>query len=245
MLFLAFMQDSSAQTSGNLPEEAPAHGGNEMVLIPEGEFLMGSVGANYPDDEQPRHTVALGAFYIDRNEVTNAQFARFLNSRGGRAGDAKRKEWIVIRDDLEEPRKETWFPAEIVVENGVSLAPRGFDEYSVLAVSWFGAHEYCSWAGKRLPTEAEWEKAARGGREGDDFPWGNQMPTPESGVVFGRRWTDNTLPAPLRMARSYPPNGYGIFLMAGNVSEWCADWYDRDYLSVLLKRTRKVLMPDR
>jgi len=204
--------------------------GIEMVLVPEGSFYMGSEGENFPEDEKPRHEVYIRAFYMDRYEVTNRSFAEFLNKvipDGG--GEEKRKEWVVIRNDLETPPRANWFPTEIEFRDGKYIPLHGYEDYPVLTVSWYAANEYCRWAGERLPTEAEWEKAGRGGLKYRDFPWGNQIPTLESGVVFGRAWNDNTMPAPVNRVGNYPPNGYGLYDMAGSVQEWCADWYMPDY----------------
>jgi len=204
--------------------------GMEMVLIKKGTFDMGSQGEEYPDDERPRHEVKLDSYSIDKYEVTNGMFVKFLNAvRPEEGAGNKRWQWIVIRNDLTTTERGDWFPSEIRFESGKYVAVKGFENYPVLSVSWYAAEEYCKWAGKRLPTEAEWEKAARGGAEGMDFPWGNNMPTFDSGVVFGRAWKDNTLPAPVHDIGNYPPNGYGIFDMAGSAAEWCSDWYDPEY----------------
>jgi len=200
----------------------------DMALIPAGEFLMGgpekSLVFDLPPEERPRHRVYTDAFLMDRHEVTNAEFAAFLNS--SRPEPAKRRTWVVIRSDLETVDPELW-PTEIEEKDGKFAAVRGFEDYPVVSVSWYGADAYCRWAGKRLPTEAEWEKAARGGLEKMEYPWGNSLPT--QGVVFRRIWTDNAYPAPAERVGSYLPNGYGLFDMAGNVWEWCADWYDPGY----------------
>ena len=184
----------------------------------------------YPKEETPQHKVYLDAFLMDAFEVTNEQFAAFLNAVKTADGfEGKREGWVVIRNDLEKPEKQNWWPTEIVVEDGIYKAMNGFGKYPVIGVSWYGADAYCRWAGKRLPTEAEWEKAARGGLVGKDYVWGDELPT--QGVVFKMGWNNSALPAPTREAGGYYPNGYGLYDMAGNASEWCADWFGRDYYS--------------
>jgi iron(II)-dependent oxidoreductase len=183
----------------------------EMVFIPAGEFLMGSSAQDVQRyliefiyrrpsrfaNEQPQHTVYLDAFYIDRYEVTNAQYKRFLHETG-------RKPPPFWNDDsYNQP------------------------DQAVMAVNWEDAAAYAKWAGKRLPTEAEWEKAARG-TDGGIWPWGSQWdPTMlnanDVGKVDGYVYT-----APVG---GYPQgvSPYGVHDMAGNVWEWTADWYDPDY----------------
>ncbi|MDA8241057.1 MAG: formylglycine-generating enzyme family protein [Nitrospiraceae bacterium] len=205
-----------------------------MVLIPAGSFLMGSPRIEnkpleaYPKGETPRHEVYLDAFLIDKYEVTNKEFAEFLDAEKHSAGfEEKREKWVVIRNDLEKQEKADWWPTEIERDGGSYRPVPGFERYPVLSVSWYAADAYCRWAGKRLPTEAEWEKAARGGPAKKDYPWGNEIPT--GGVIFKRSWQNNAYPAPVGKVGNYYPNGYGLYDMAGNVSEWCSDWYDRDY----------------
>jgi len=202
---------------------------SEMALVPSGSFLMGSPdGSRYAAVEKPQHSVYLEAFLIDKNEVTNRMFAEFLNAVKSQDGfDATRRSWIVIREDLAPDDKRELWPAEIVPEKGRFLASKGFEQFPVISVSWHAAEAYCKWAGKRLPTEAEWEKAARGGLTEKDYPWGNELPT--EGIIFKRVWTNNFFPAPVEVIRNYFPNGYGIFDMAGNAAEWCSDWYDPNY----------------
>ena len=156
----------------------------DMVLIPAGEFLMGSNDGE--DDEKPVHRVYLDAYYIDKYEVTNKQYREFVEATGHKT-----------------PRQ--W----------------GEDNHPVLYVSWEDAVAYATWAGKRLPTEAEWEKAARGGLVGKEYPWGDGI---DSGKANYKDNVGKTTPV-----GSYPPNGYGLYDMAGNVWEWCSDWYDDDY----------------
>lgn len=214
---------ASQDTAGNA-------GMSDMVLIPAGAFDMGSKGDEYPDSEKPRHRVTLHSFSIDRHEVTNEMFAGFLNAvRPAEGKNGLRWQWIVLRDDLERDERSSWYPAEIVFRSGRYLPLRGFEKYPVVSVSWHAADAYCRWAGKRLPTEAEWERAARGTLEHSDFPWGDYMPSLDSGPVFGKKWTDNAMPPPFRETGNYPPNSLGIYDMAGNVAEWCSDWYEEAY----------------
>jgi len=181
----------------------------DMVLIPAGEFLMGSEDGD--DDEKPVHKIYLDAYYIDKYEVTNAQFSRFLNEkRNQEEGGAT---WLDIDDE------------ECLIEyrNGRYQPKSGYDNHPVIEVSWYGARAYAKWAGKRLPTEAEWEKAARGGLVGKKYPWGDSIDS--SKANYGGN-VGHTTPVGF-----YPPNGYGLNDMTGNVWEWVSDWYDRDYYS--------------
>lgn len=179
------------QAVGPPPAGAPP---GEMVSVPAGPFTMGNDAGD--EDERPAHTVDLAAFEIDRTEVTNAQFAQFVAATGYQTDAEKASEG------------KTWR----------SFA-QGRDDHPVVKVSWNDAATYCQWAGKRLPTEAEWEKAARG-TDGRLFPWGNDWdPSRLNGKDGGRRAT-----APVGSF----PNGaspYGVLDMAGNVWEWTADWY--------------------
>ncbi len=171
--------------------------GAPMALIPAGEFQMGDAFSEGDPDERPVHTVYLDAFYIDVYEVTNAQYGQFMESTGHRTPS----HW----NDL------------------TFNAP----EQPVVGVDWNDAKAYCEWAGKRLPTEAEWEKAARGGLVGKRYPWGDDVSHNDanySGTGGKDIWSDWAGPV-----GSFSPNGYGLYDMAGNVWEWCSDWYDSGY----------------
>jgi formylglycine-generating enzyme required for sulfatase activity len=168
-----------------------------MVLIPAGNFLMGSkpadgiVGIQIGVDELPQQKVDLKDFFIDRYEMTNSRYLAYVEATGAY-------------------RPATWKEGRI---------PAGQDNYPVVDTDWYDARAYCTWAGKRLPTEAEWEKAARG-TDGRLFPWGNE---------FGPKKA-NTLESGLGWARavgSYPEDvsPYGVYDMIGNVAEWVDDWY--------------------
>jgi formylglycine-generating enzyme required for sulfatase activity len=164
-----------------------------MVLVPAGEFTMGSEQGD--DDEQPVHRVLLDSFYLDTFEVTNGRFAKFV------AAIQSEPPWGFA--DQETP----------VVHA----------ERPVRWVNWLEALGYCLWAGKRLPTEAEWEKAARG-TDGRTYPWGNDPPT-SAHAVFGLKEGGDETVSPISN-RDLGSSPYGVHDLAGNLYEWVTDWYD-------------------
>jgi formylglycine-generating enzyme required for sulfatase activity len=174
-----------------------------MCSIPEGFFLMGCETGR--DDEKPVHRVWVDAFKLSAFQATNAQYARFLEA----SGNAPPALWN--DPDFNDP------------------------DQPVVAVSWLESDAYCHWLSEltqqtfRLPTEAEWERAARGGREGESYPWGNcQL---EDIPNYASRWKRGPEKVGL-----YPPNSYGLFNLGDNVHEWCADWYDASYYSISPER---------
>ena len=177
----------------------------EMVRVPAGPFTMGSDDG--PADEPPAHAVTLESFEIDRIPVRNREFALFLTQHGPVAPDGRRFfDW----DDRD---------ARIGREAGGWRAHPGHEDHPVVEVSWLGAHAYCRWLGKRLPTEAEWEKAARGA-DGRRYPWGNAAPAPRHGQ-FARGYNETA-------AAGRHPDGaspYGALDMAGNVWQWVSSAY--------------------
>jgi formylglycine-generating enzyme required for sulfatase activity len=177
-----------------------------MMLIPAGEFEMGDSFNEGGAGERPVHLVYLDAFYIDVNEVTNAQYKKFMLATG--------------------------HPAPLYWADPKFNAP----DQPVVGVSWEDAQAYCKWAGKRLPTEAEWEKAARGGLLGNRYPWGNDISGDNANYegTGGKDIWDR--PAPVG---SFAPNGYGLYDMVGNAWEWCADWYDSGYYAKSPKQNPK------
>ena len=177
-----------------------------MVLIPEGEFIMGSSDTEAKEDEKPPHKVFLDAFYIDKHEVTNAQYKRFIDETGYPAPYV----------DADWARPYNWTNRTY---------PKGKANYPVVLVSWKDAQAYARWAGKRLPTEAEWEKAARGALVSKKYPNGDNITQKEANYNTGSIFSFNKL----RPVGSYKPNGYGLYDMAGNVWEWCQDWYSESY----------------
>lgn len=180
----------------------------EMVEVPAGQFTMGSDDG--PADERPVHRVEIARFRIDRLPVSNADFGTFLDAqgpRGTRAGQAYRR----YDDDDGDAR--------IHRVEGRWRADPGFERHPVNEVTWAGARDYCAWKGKRLPTEAEWEKAARG-TDGRRYPWGNQPPD-ASRARFGAGWTQ-TVAVDATPAGASP---YGALDMAGNQWEWVSSLY--------------------
>ena len=218
--------EQATEEHTDLPERITGKDGAPMVLIPAGEFQMGSNDSK--DNQKPVHTVYLDAFYIDIHEVTNAQYRKFVQATGHREPVGKgfvegsRGEW--------NPGFRSWSDKRF---NG--------DDQPVVCVNWEDAMAYCKWAGKRLPTEAEWEKAARGGLVGKKYVWGNVMPPPRGAGNFADGAGRGILPDYLRVngyddgyiycapVGSFDANGYGLYDMAGNVWEWTADWYDENY----------------
>ncbi len=180
---------------------------SEMVTIPSGTYRRGTqIGGR---DEAPEHDVRLSSFAIDIHPVTNEQFVRFLEYMGS---EKDRAHHDMIR--LKESRIRR-IAGKLVIESGYSKHP-------VIGVTWYGARAYAEWLGKRLPTEAEWEAAAKSQEQEAPYPTGNEIEKHQANF-FG---TDTT------PVMSYPPNGWGIFDMAGNVYEWCEDWYDFNFYTL-------------
>jgi serine/threonine-protein kinase len=214
-------------SKGELPKEIVGRDGAPMVLIPAGEFQMGDHFNKGNDDERPVHTVYLDAFYMDKYEVTNELYARFLNEYGRNEDEEGH---MLLNIDS----------SDCLIEyvDGRYRPKEGYERHPVVMVSWYGAVAYARWAGKRLPTEAEWEKAARGGLVGKRYPWGDEEPDGSQCNFADRRsglpWADDSADDGFERTSpvgSFPPNGYGLYDMAGNVWEWCADWYDKNYYS--------------
>ena len=176
-----------------------------MVAVPAGPFTMGRDDGE--PDERPAHTVQLPAFRIDRVPVTNADFAVFLNAVGVRGEGGQR-----LYDDDDRDARVHRRGARWVVE-------AGYESHPAVEVSWHGARAYCAWRGARLPTEAEWEKAARG-TDARRYPWGNEAPDP-SRARYGSGW-NATVPVGVHPRGASP---YGVLDAAGNVWEWVSSAY--------------------
>jgi len=178
--------------------------GMTLLYVPAGEFTMGSNDGN--DDEKPVHTVYLDAYWIDQTKVTNKQYA------------------VCVRKGVCTPPSNGYPFTNYRFDDELKYYGKSqFDDYPVLYVDWNQVAAYCEWAGRRLPTEAEWEKASRG-TDGRTYPWGENQPSGYLGnfknSFFGptsvRRYPDGVSP-------------YGAYDMAGNVEEWVNDWYDSSY----------------
>ena len=188
------------------PTPPPPSAPEGMVLIPAGEFQMGSNAPEAENDEQPVHTVYVDAFFMDKYEVTNLEYQQFVlaNPRWG-------------KDRID----GNFHDGDYLAHWTGNDYPGGEANHPVVHVSWYAAVAYSKWAGKRLPTEAEWEYAARGGLSGKNYPWGDDI---DSGKANYNLNVDGTTPVGV-----YPPNGYGLYDMAGNVWEWCLDEYDENF----------------
>ena len=205
------------------PKSAPSGGAvpENMVLIPAGEFKMGSNDELYRSglfsdsgiaspNEKPVHTVYIDAFYMDKHEVTNAQYKKFVDAN---------PQWQKKRID-----GRFHDGNYLYLWNGNNY-PKDLGDYPVVFVSWYAAMAYAEWAGKRLPTEAEWKKAARGGLSGQRYPWDIRVSRWE-GYYKGNASVVRDGCSPVE---SYAANGYGLYDMSGNVWHWCLDEYQEDF----------------
>lgn len=236
-----------------------------MIWVPGATFQMGADNRQAAEDEYPKHTVTLDGFWISATEVTNQQFAEFVKATGYITTAERKPDWNELKKQLPpgtpKPDESLLVPASLTFSSpkqAVSLdnysqwwewkkganwrhphGPgsdlTGKSNYPVVHISWYDAQAYCKWAGKRLPTEAEWELAARGGLKNNIYPWGNEsvnLGKPRANFWQGTFPNKNTtkdkfyFTAPVK---SFPPNGYGIYEMAGNVWEWCSDYYNNKY----------------
>ncbi len=257
------------------PPDLPAPEG--MVWIPGGQFLMGSEHHEARKDEKPVHPVAVSGFYIDVTEVTNQQFKKFVEATGYRTTAELKPKLDEVMAQLPPgtpaPSEDQLVPGSLVFHatdgpvntqdfsqwwtwtpgadwrhpKGPQSNIQGLDDHPVVHISWYDAVAYCDWAGKRLPTEAEWEFAARGGMQQNPYVWGDEKPSdvePQANIWQGQFPYRNTArdgfmrTAPVK---SFKPNPYGLFDMAGNVWEWCSDWFRQDTYS--LRANTDVINP--
>jgi len=243
-----------------------------MTYIPGGSFVMGGDSIWGRADEFPLHEVKVSSFYMDRHEVTNARFLVFVEATHYVTTAERKPDWEELKKQLPlgtphpadsllvaaslvfSPPKHSvslnnaavwwkWVPgADWLHPQGSKSNIEGEGNYPVVQVSWDDARAYASWAGKRLPTEAEWEYAARGGKLNSIYPWGDQPIN--QGELKANSWqghfpNENTekdhyyRAAPVM---TFSPNGYGLYDMSGNVWEWCNDWYRPNYYSVCAKQ---------
>jgi len=203
------------------------YNGSEMILIPAGDFWMGSQIKQGDLDEHPQHRVYLDNYYIDKYEVTNKKYCDFLNATGKHR--TEEDWWIVIDDKF----------CLIEMKDGVYKPKEGCENYPVISVTWEGANRYAEWSGRFLPTEAEWEKAAKG-KDGYTYPWGMNWDVNKCNNRLMYLESVTFLMLNFYNGRGVVPPGsipegaspYGVTDMAGNVMEWCADWYDENYYEI-------------
>ena len=246
-------------------ESAPPAG---MVLVPGGEFTMGSDAEWAFPNERPAHRVKVTPFFLDAKPVTNAQFAEFVEATGYKTVAERAVDWEELKKQVPpgtpKPPEEMLAPGSLVFRpasgpvdlrdmsqwwvwttgaswrhpEGPGSNIEGRENHPVVQVAFEDAQTYAKWAGKRLPTEAEWEFAARGGLEGARYAWGDSE-NPE-GKILVNRWTGE-FPyrndsadgfAGTSPVGAFPANGYGLFDMGGNVWNWCSDFYRADTFAV-------------
>lgn len=254
-------------------QQDPNQSTADMILIPGGTFNMGADDDRAWRDEYPKHQVQIDSFWMDIHEVTNAQFAAFVAATNYITTAEKAVDWDEIKKALPpgtpKPDDSQLAAASLVfvaTQNAVPLdnvsqwwrwkkganwrQPEGpgsdiigKENHPVVHVSWFDAVAYCNWAGKRLPTEAEWEYASRGGLQDNPYAWGDEAllegkpkaNTWEGNFPYQNKVRDGFyLSAPVS---TYAANGYGLYDMSGNVWEWCADWYHENYYETLASQT--------
>jgi formylglycine-generating enzyme required for sulfatase activity len=258
-------------TAGIKPSEDSSTAG--MVYIPGGTFEMGGDNDQAAADEYPKHKVTVSPFYMDATEVTNAQFRKFVEATKYITTAERKPDWEEVKKTVPpgtpKPDESLLVAASLVFTpsdgpvdlsnfsawwkwvpganwkqpEGPGSSIVGKDNYPVVQVSWDDAVAYCKWAGKRLPTEAEWEFAARGGLVNAIYSWGNEPVN--TGKPKCNSW-EGKFPyynekkdgfATLAPGKSFAPNGYGLYDMSGNVWEWCNDWFDYNYYSTLKGKT--------
>lgn len=245
------------------PQEVSLKVEDGMALIPAGELSMGGDNEQADANEYPKHKVQIKSFWMDVTEVTNTEFKAFIDATGYVTVAERAIDWEEMQSQLPpgtpKPPDSLLAPGALVFSPTSGPVPLdnpqvwwqwvlGADwkhplgpqssisdimDHPVVQVSWEDAMAYCEWAGKRLPTEAEWEWAARGGKVNVIYPWGdNELGDQKANFYQGVFPFNNTSKdgfegtAPVK---SFEPNGYGLYDMAGNVWEWCQDWYDVSY----------------
>ena len=256
--FVAITDTNQVVKEGNLSHQG-------MVYIKAGTFQMGGDNNQAAPDEYPKHKVSVDGFWIDETEVTNAQFTEFVKATGYVTTAEQKPDWDELKKQLppgtQKPDERALVPASLVFSppdhevglndysqwwiwkegaswkhpQGKDSDIKGKENYPVVQVSWRDAQAYCKWARKRLPTEAEWEFASRGGLNNNIYSWGNEnvdAGEPKANTWQGNFPNKNTMRDHFYGAspvKSFKPNGYGLYDISGNVWEWCEDLYHANY----------------
>ncbi|MFC2085074.1 SUMF1/EgtB/PvdO family nonheme iron enzyme [Bacteroidota bacterium] len=186
----------------------------DMIYVQGGSFQMGDTFGDGDSDERPVHDVTKDDFYISKYEVSNEQYVEFLNSEGNQTEGGVT--WLDINDS----------DCRIEYTGGEYIQKNGYEDHPVVEVTWYGARAYCEWIGGRLPTEAEWEYAARGGIESNGYKYSG------SNNIEDVAWYSGNSGGTTNAVGEKYPNELGIKDMSGNVLEWCNDWYDEDYYDI-------------
>ena len=254
---------AAASTDSRVTNGKSSYAG--MAKIPGGDYQMGAADAAGRPDEYPQHTVHVDGFYMDATEVTNVQFMEFVKATGYVTTAERTPDWEELKKQLPpgtpKPTDSLLVAASLVFTppakpialndvsqwwqwvkganwkhpEGLGSSITGKDNYPVVQVSWDDAMAYAKWAGKRLPTEAEWEWAARAGLANQPYTWGSESVEkgqPKANIWQGHFPYHNTVTdgfACVAPVKSFAANAYGLYDVAGNVWEWCADWYRSDY----------------
>jgi sulfatase modifying factor 1 len=245
-----------------------------MVYVPSGVFEMGGDNKQDFPDEFPKHKVTLDGFWMDCTEITNFQFTQFVNATHYVTTAEKEIDWEELKKQLKpntpKPTSTELQPAALVFQipandneywwkmvrganwkhpESPNSTIAGKENYPVVQVSWDDAQAYCKWANKRLPTEAEWEYAARGNLKNKIYTWGNEPIN--QGIPKANSWqgdfpiknTNEDTFLKLAPVKSFAPNSYGLYDMAGNVWEWCQDWYDSNYYETIANGSKNPKGP--
>ena len=268
---------AKADAIGSNPDEASAgEGGRKappgMVWILGGTFLMGTDDVSSFPNERPAHQMHVAGFWMDDHDVTNAEFAKFVEATGYVTTAERKPDWEELKKELPPgtPKPDDsklaagslvftataqpvplddlsawwrWIPGACWRHpEGPGSSIEGRENHPAVQVSWYDAVAYAKWAGKRLPTEAEWEFAARGGLEGKRYVWGDEF---RPGSKYMANTWQGLFPVTntaedgfvgTSPVKSFPPNGYGLYDMAGNVWQWCSDWYRVDAFTELASK---------
>src|SRR5262245_17751115 len=265
MLAFGVLRSFSPPPAPKVVEGDGTRGPQGMLWVPGGEFLMGSDHKLAQENERPAHRVRVAGFWMDKHHVTNAEFRKFVEATGYVTTAEKKPDWETLKVQVPpatpKPPESALVPGAMVFvgtdkpvklndysqwwryvagadwrhPQGPGSGIEGKEDHPVVQVSYEDALAYAKWAGKRLPTEAEWEFAARGGLEQATYAWGDEF-QPKM-VNF---WDTKDRPFPVVSAKaggatgtspvgSFPPNGYGLSDMTGNAWQWVADWYAFDF----------------